>query len=145
MGAAVAFLPSCVYKQDQVHIQLKNLQISPEQEKLLTALGDQVIPKTTSPGSSELGLQFFALKIADDCFDAETRKQFSAGLTAYQDALKKDGSLTLQKAAEDEKLKGFVNGYKSLIIKGYMQSEYYMTKVVPYKLIPGPYRGCVPA
>ncbi|MFT4023804.1 MAG: gluconate 2-dehydrogenase subunit 3 family protein [Flavihumibacter sp.] len=131
MGAAVAFMPSCVYKQDKVSIQLKHLQINPDQEKMLALLADEVIPKTGTPGAADLGLHLFALKMADDCFNEENRQQFAGSLKAFTEAKAKNGSLTLQQAADDAALKDFANAYKSLIVRGYTQSEYYMTKVVP--------------
>ena len=144
MGAALAFMPSCVYKQDKLSIQLKRLQINPDQEKMLAALADEVIPKTGTPGGSDLGLHLFALKIADDCFNDANLQPFAGGLKAFTAAKAKNGALTLQQAADDAALKDFANAYKSLVVRGYTQSEYYMTKVVPYKLIPGGYKGCVP-
>ena len=144
MGAAVAFMPSCVYRQDKLSIQLKRLQLNPDQEKMLASLADEVIPKTDTPGGSDLGLHLFALKIADDCFHEENLQKFAGGLKAFTAAKAKNASLTLQQAAEDAALKDFADAWKSLVVRGYTQSEYYMTKVVPYKLIPGGYKGCVP-
>ncbi|GAO45529.1 hypothetical protein FPE01S_06_00200 [Flavihumibacter petaseus NBRC 106054] len=144
MGATVAFLPSCVYRQDQVHMQLKHLQINPDQEKLLASLADEIIPATQTPGATDLGLHFFALKMVDDCYDSVGRDQFMSGFKAFAENRSADNALTLEKAAADQKMAGFVNGYRSLIVRGYKQSEYYMTKVVPYKLVPGGYKGCIP-
>lgn len=144
MGAAIAFMPSCVYKQDKLSIQLKRLQISPDQEKMLASLADEVVPTTNTPGAADLGLHLFALKMADDCFDDASLQKFSAGLKQFTEAKSKKATLRLQQAADDAALKDFALMYKSLIVRGYTQSEYYMTKLVPYQLIPGGYKGCVP-
>lgn len=144
MGAAVAFLPSCVYKQDQVSIRLKHLQIRPEDEKLLASLADEIIPATTTPGGKDLGLHLFALKMVDDCFPETDRNTFSEGLHAFAAAKAKNSATTLQQVADEEALKNFAGQYKSLVVHGYTQSEYFMTKVIPYKQIPGGYKGCVP-
>ncbi len=144
IGGTVAFLPSCVYKQDQVHIQLKHLQVGPGQEKLLASAADEIIPSTDTPGASDLGLHLFALKMIDDCYDQQGREAFQQGLKAFAAKKESDEKWNLQAAMNDPAMEPFAKTWRSLIIRGYTQSEYYMTKLVPYQLIPGGYRGCVP-
>lgn len=145
MGAGIAFLPSCVYKQDQVSIQLKKIQINPKQEKFLTALAAAIIPVTDSPGATELGAHLFALKMVDDCMNKEEQDVFMAGLKALQGETADPATLmeAAEKADNKEQV-GFLRNYRRLVVQGYTQSQYVMTNLLPYELVPGKYYGCVP-
>lgn len=157
MGATVAFLPSCVYQQDQVSIQLKKIQINPEGEKFLKALAGAIIPEGDTSGAAAVGAHLFALKMVDDCFSQKDQQQFTAGMKSMQAFTRDHLSGNLETAApqelvslleaagkDDEDRQAFLRSYRQLVIQGYMQSEYVMTNLVPYKLIPGKYQGCVP-
>lgn len=159
MGAGIAFLPSCVYKQDQLSIQLKKIQITPDQEKLLFSLANAIIPPGDSPGAADLGAHLFALKMVDDCFNKEEQEKFVRGLKAMQDHLRKNGAdvlnekeeagklsllKTVSQKSDNNEIPGFLDPFRRLVVFGYTQSEYVMTNLIPYKLIPGKYHGCVP-
>ncbi|MBC6492579.1 gluconate 2-dehydrogenase subunit 3 family protein [Flavihumibacter stibioxidans] len=145
MGAGIAFLPSCVYKQDQVSIQLKKIQINPKQEKFLTALAAAIIPATDTPGATELGAHLFALKMVDDCMTKESQDAFMAGLKSLQ-AEEPDPAklMTAAEAADNKEQLAFLKDYRRLVVQGYTMSEYVMTNLLPYQLVPGKYYGCVP-
>ena len=50
---------------------------------------------------------------------------------------------TLSKASDADD-QGFVRLAKNLTIRGYLSSEYVMTKLTGYEMAPGRYYGCVP-
>lgn len=145
IGAGLAFMPSCVYKDGKVSIQLQNIQINPDQESFLKQLADAIIPPTDTPGAAELGSHLFALKMVDDCFEKQEQSTFIAGLKKLQG--KEPDPAALMSAAEQEKDEdelAFMKAYRRLVIQGYTQSEYVMTNLLPYQLVPGKYYGCVP-
>jgi len=145
VGAGLAFMPSCVYKEGKVSIQLKSIQINPDQESFLKHLADAIIPPTDTPGAAELGSHLFALKMVDDCFEKQEQSRFIAGLKKLQG--KEPDPADLMSAAEQEKDEdalAFLKAYRRLVIQGYTQSEYVLTNLLPYQLVPGKYYGCVP-
>ncbi len=145
VGAGLAFLPSCVYKEGKVSIQLQNIQINPDQESFLKQLADAIIPPTDTPGAAELGSHLFALKMVDDCFEKKEQSTFMAGLKKLQG--KEANPAALMSAAEQEKDEdalAFMKAFRRLVIQGYTQSEYVMTNLLPYQLVPGKFYGCVP-
>lgn len=159
MGAGVAFLPSCVYKQDKLSIQLNRIQIKPDQERFLFALANCIIPKTDTPGAADLGAHLFALKMVDDCFEQPLQQKFISGLTAFQKLAVKQLGKPFEEVTAPEQLKflqatvkdaadpgisSFLNDFKRLVTRGYTQSEYVMTKLLPYKLVPGKFKACIP-
>jgi hypothetical protein len=159
MGAGVVLVPSCVYRQDKLSIRLNTIQINPEQEKLLSVLANLIIPPTDTPGAADLGAHLFALKMVDDCAMPEQQQPFIAGLQAFQQqaAEQLPGGLAGVAAGEQKKfldaafasekdanLQLFLKEFRRLVTRGYRQSEYVMTKLLPYQLVPGPYKACIP-
>lgn len=153
----MAFLPSCVFQQDKLSIQLKNLSITPKDEAFLKSFAATLIPANEGPGAAELGIHLFALKMADDCLGKEEQAAFTKGLKDLQVLAEKELGASfdaadpakrlafLQKTAEGkDEVASFVNQLRGQITRGYTQSEHYLTKVRPYKLVPGKYKSCIP-
>ncbi|MBA4139301.1 MAG: gluconate 2-dehydrogenase subunit 3 family protein [Segetibacter sp.] len=47
------------------------------------------------------------------------------------------------KKDDTDDVTAFVKNMKRLTLQGYMTSQYYLTKVQPYKLVPGKFEGCI--
>jgi hypothetical protein len=137
-------------------ILLKNLQISTDQEKLLAELAETIIPKTSSPGAKDLSAHLFALKMIDDCRSKEDQDRFIEGLKAFEKMAGKDfARQSMQERAKileplekdkdaKEPAAAFYRTMKRLTIQAYTSSEYFLTKVQVYEMVPGRYHGCVP-
>jgi hypothetical protein len=141
MGAGVVLVPSCVYRQDKLSIRLNTIQINPEQEKLLSVLANLIIPPTDTPGAADLGAHLFALKMVDDCAMPEQLPGGLAGVAAGEQKKFLDAAFASEK---DANLQLFLKEFRRLVTRGYRQSEYVMTKLLPYQLVPGPYKACIP-
>lgn len=155
-------LPACAADPKKVSITLNRLKISGDEETLLADLAETFIPATDTPGAKAVGAHLFALVMVDDCQPAERQEKFLRGMRSFnqicqEKAGKKfssasiDERLNILKAIEEnmkdlsEETKTFYEGTKHYILQGYRQSEYFLTKVKPYKLVPGPvFKGCVP-
>lgn len=153
-AGSLAFLP-----------YLSSCQDSVEQANLVLAeLGETIIPETTTPGSKTLGLHNFVRKMIEDCGDEEQQKLFGKGLVAFESRFKRSNDIIFENATptqrseflktieagelevtderefeEKEIIERFYSLVKSLTIRGYKNSKYYMTEVVPYELVPGRY------
>lgn len=124
----------------------------------LKSMVDTIIPKTDTPGAAELGVDKFVQKMITDCYDKKAQDNLSAGIARLDVigtdlygkpfmVLSKDRKLSmldgLQKnGTADEK--AFLAMVKNLTIQGFMSSEYVMTNITHYELVPGRYHGCVP-
>lgn len=162
-GAAI-ILPHCTSKEaaTEATIKLHKLQVSGQQENLLATMTEALIPKTDTPGAKELNIHQFVLRMMDDCFDADAQKKFMTGLGQAQkmladktgkdaedctpadiQALFKDieASKTAAPAQGDDDLKAFYESFRQLTIRGYLGSEYVMTNVFGYQMIPGKFTG----
>ncbi len=163
MGATAAILlPSCISDPKKVSIALSNLKISGDEEELLAAMAETIIPETDKPGAKTTGAHLFTLVMVDDCADAETREKFLKGMRSFDDACRKlagkgfldstaDERLELLKLVEqnidnmDNSVRRFYQTTRRHVIQGYLSSSYFMTEVKTYELVPGAdFKGCVP-
>lgn len=160
VSAGALLIPSCMDDKTKSAVLLKNFTLSGEQEKMLEELSSTIIPTTQTPGAKEAGAHLFALKMLDDCFKKEDRKRFLKGMQSFEQSAKEKFNATFIKLddkqrsallqgfeeSKDEKNEGrfFYATVKRLTIQAYTSSQYYLTKVHVYELVPGRYHGCVP-
>ncbi|RVU00739.1 gluconate 2-dehydrogenase subunit 3 family protein [Mucilaginibacter limnophilus] len=141
-------------------IQLKNVTVTPAQEKLLANICETIIPKTTTPGAKDLNLHLFVLTMLDDCYSKADQDAFAKGLEQFEKlaaqtnskpfalwpAAQRETLLTSleQKNDQPAELNRFYRIVKDKTIQGYTQSQYFMTKQVVYELVPARYLVNVP-
>lgn len=127
------------------------------QKQILSDLVGTIIPKTNTPGATELNVQRFVELMVQDCFDDNVKKQLSSGLDQLDQEARKQVAGGFSKLNAGQKLalvkdwsgrkdseqQSFVNSVKNLTIQGYQTSEYYMTNVSRYELVPARFHGCV--
>lgn len=159
-GGAVLLLPACMNDEGAVSISLKNISITPKEETLLAEMAEAIIPATGTPGAKALNLHQFVLKMFDDCYDQAQQQQLISGLRKLNDFADETKGKPFLKLSTEQKpellraiansksaateLKVFLAETRRWVIKGYSTSEYVMTKLVPYELVPGRFHGCVP-
>jgi hypothetical protein len=160
ISAGVVLIPSCMQDKSKSAILLRNMSIDADQEKLLEELSETIIPKTSTPGAKDVSAHLFVLKMLDDCYKKEDQEKFIRGLGQFEDLAKKKLSHSFLKSTVEEResllndienrkeqnedLAFFYYNVKSLTIRGYTTSQYYLTNVQVYELVPSRYHGCVP-
>lgn len=156
MAGGIAIFPSCSNDPAKASIQLTNIDISADQEALLAAIAECIIPKTSNaPGARDLNLHLFTMKMVDDCHSKDDQLKFAASLrvmdkmsmfTELEDAKRKS---FIENLLEDEKapeeLRVFMKITKQRVIQGFTNSKYLMTDLKQYELVPGRYNGYFPA
>jgi hypothetical protein len=96
----------------------------------------------------------------DDCYKKDDQQKFVRGLQAFEKRAKKELDRSFIEASPAERsslLKGiesekdskddlafYYSTVKRLTIQAYTTSEYYMTNVQVYEMVPSRYHGCVP-
>lgn len=163
--AGAMILPSCVQQAKEATIALKNIIINSDQELLLAEIAETIIPATDIPGAKALNLHHFILRMVDDCHDEESQKQFVSGLSLIEKAVKEKLNKPFEecspeerkqilleieqknKAAKDgekkEDLPVFYSITKRYTSQAFLSSEYVMTNVLKYNMVPGRFEGCV--
>ena len=160
LSAGSALLPSCLQEEKKASVALKNFKINGNDEEIISAVSDTIIPQGKTPGAKDVGAYQFALMMMDDCYSPEDQQQFLKGLKEFDAFSKKTINKSFAKAIpverekvlqniEDKKeipenVAFFYNNMKRLTIEGFTQSKYYLTQVHVYELVPGKFYGCVP-
>lgn len=148
-AGGMALIPSVLKGAGSASIALTHLEVSADQEKLLAEIAEVIIPKTNTPGAKALGLHLFVLKMIDDCYEKTVRQKFLAGLKSFEGldvpVIKQLATeLNFGRSGASEDTKSFFRLMKQQTINGYMNSEYVMTKLVLWELVPGRYNGYFP-
>ncbi|WP_374950897.1 gluconate 2-dehydrogenase subunit 3 family protein [Mucilaginibacter sp.] len=101
---SVAVLPSCLNdNKGKPVIALKTLKIDADQENLVTNLAETILPKTTTPGAKDLGINLFIFKMLDDCTNKQQQDMFMAGLKEFDDAVNKKYNKTFNECTQQER------------------------------------------
>ena len=163
--AGAMILPSCVQQVKQATIPLKNIIINGDQELLLAEIAETIIPATDIPGAKALNAHHFVLKMIDDCHDKESQQQFVAGLSQVEKTVKEKLGKPFEESTPEERknflreleqknkeakegekkedLPAFYSMTKRYTTQAFLSSEYVMTNVFKYNMIPGRFEGCV--
>ena len=172
LSGGLMLVPSCDFSREEILHAYDQLNVTADAKALLQKLCNTIIPSDEEhPGAEELAMSDFVLVMLNDCYGPEDQKKFMNGLQrlntfAFEQARQNFLSMSQSHAeelvksiidhppAEDqdahedisnfEDVRYLVQTTKSLTIQGFMASEYIMTQVMPYHLVPGPFHGKVP-
>lgn len=155
-------------------LAFKPVFFSEDQARLISALAEIIIPKTTTPGAIDVGVPGFIDTMLKEVYPKEEQDKFLKGLTDFDaDAHETYGDsfaacdaeqrTALVKKHHDAVFAGKVEGapsgwwnaggsgdkpfilqVKELTILGFFTSKPGATQVLQYSPVPGPYKGCVP-
>lgn len=168
--AGIVFLaPGCDFSKQNILRAYGNLQITSKEKVLLSTICDVIIPSGDGiKGAKDIQVEDFILVMVNDCYDPDYQLRFTGGLRRFQQYVKDSTGNKFQRLSpseseiivlnlleisyeeaeaakevgEDEVLvQYFLKATKDLVVQGYMTSEYFMTEIMPYKLVPGPYKG----
>ncbi len=156
MGAMVA-LPAWASGWNAKNIQKAGL-LTIAEDDMLAEVVETLIPVTDTPGAKELNVHRFVQRVVADCYEPGTQKTLTDGLASLdkysQQTFKKPfvKSTPAQRIHilqglelnDEPSVKAFFPLVKNLTIQGYMNSEYVMTNITHYEMIPGRWHGCVP-
>lgn len=158
--AGYVLLPSCTGSGGEPeHEASGKIGLDAGDEANVAALCAALIPLKAFGGEMEsAGLHPFVLKMVADCENPENQQRFKTGLRQFSEMVKSKTGHSIKKstaadlmpvlqdleAARERKddLAFFYRLTKSLTIRGYKGSKFFLTQVQPYKLVPGKYQGC---
>ncbi len=139
------------------------LLFSKEQAILISAIVDQILPRTDTPGALDVGVDAFVDKMVAEVYTQSAKNLFLSGLNKFdQDSKERKGKLFSDLDSEtkydylysiDSQLQGlsyttspdekpFFLMIKELTLLGYFTSEEIMTKHLDYIPIPMQLVGC---
>ena len=155
VSAGIVLSPAFISCSSKQSVLYKNIIITEDQDTLLSLISETIIPKTKTPGASDTSVHEFCVKMIDDCLSKKDQEKFLKGLDQFNSMSKKgfasmDSSERLKFITELSERKSeddvdfFFKTTRGLTLRGYTSSEYFLTNVQGYKMIPGKYKGCVP-
>ena len=134
--------------------------LTPSHLALIGAVADTLIPRTNTPGATDVGVPSFVDVIVSENYTDADRAAFVAGLDAVEAQLRSGGTTSFVDLSLDargpaieamEKLTDRradpARTYwrlKGLIIHGYFTSEPVMKDVLHTEIMPGAYNGSAP-
>lgn len=166
-----AVLNGCTAKPDLVYVPKF---FSEDEARLMTAIAETILPRTTTPGAIDAGVPGFIDDMVGTVYGAEQQQRFRDGLRAFGEEAKKELSDNFEAASPEKQLefvkkknsdaltggsagssegwwsagagkpKPFFLEIKELTMLGFFSSEPGATKVLQYEQVPGPFKGCVP-
>ncbi len=159
VAAGLLVLPGCdTSGWKETAVQATDPLLSAKQEDLLAEIVETLIPTTDTPGAKELKVHAYVHKMVADCFEEDAQQALVKGLNqveklsdkkynkAFAAASMEERTAILEQMSQTEGTdqKEFFGLVKGLTIQGYMTSEYMMTNITKYEMVPGRYLGCVP-
>lgn len=155
-AGGIYLVPSCSGDPEKASIELTHFDLSADEEVLLAEIAEILIPKTTdAPGSKDLNLHLFTMKMVDDCHPPDEQQKFITALrTIHKEGLfikwdEEKRKKMIMDWLEDEKapeeLRVFMKITKHRVIQGFTNSKFLMSDLGQYELVPGRYNGYFPA
>ncbi|CAN5440586.1 hypothetical protein BH20BAC1_BH20BAC1_09710 [soil metagenome] len=158
--AGSTLIPGCLQDDNASATSYKNLKLKKDDEALLNSFSDTLVPKTTTPGAADVQASTFALMMVDDCFSPEEQLEFQNGFKEFKEYVNKNLDGPFEKSSQQDRqsllialeqnkeasedLISFYRTMKRYTLQAYTTSQYFLTEVQEYKLVPGRYYGCVP-
>lgn len=161
ISAGTAFLPTCKPADKRSALPYAHLPVDEEQQQLISEIAGTIIPEEGGPGAKTVAAPAFALQMLNDCYEQGDRDKFMAGMKAFGKNVKNKYDKSFAECSPSERqqiITGinnrkdskddatfFYTTLKQLTIRGYTNSEYYLTKIQVYKQVPGKFKASVPA
>jgi hypothetical protein len=154
-GGILAFTACHNKDQKAITDAYSKLGISETEQNFVHALGESIIPSDPQvKGSSDLNLGSFVLLMVNDCMSQDDQTKYVKGLRTFKKSVEK---LKLKDQAlldaittgingdennpEEMPIRVFLSRTKEYLIQGFITSQYFMTEIMPYQMIPGKFNG----
>ena len=145
-------LEGCSEKKTPIWAPLK---LAEKQRDLISALADQIIPPTDTPGASDAGVPVFIEVLLKDVFQLQDARKLLDDLGRFNKNCKTETGHEFLECTSDQKknwMEVVINAahedhkifmqMKDLMIGAYFTSEIGMTQNLNYLPIPGKFEAC---
>ncbi len=152
----LTFLQSC---QNQIVNTRDLMVLNDNQDSLIKAIADTILPRTASPSASDVKVDRFIDLLLHDVFDEEVRQKFLLGLSQFDENCESITGNRFLKLTETEQytylekidkeimeqeydeLVPFYYTFKHLVITSYFTTEQGIKQNLNYMPVPGAYIG----
>lgn len=135
-------------------------KLEPALREFLSLLGERILPRTDSPGATDVDAAGFVERLLADWYPDDERARFLAGLDAIADRARSAHGRPLAELDEPaqvafltaldgesgalETAPGAFARVKGLVIYAYVTAEVVRNEVLHTHIIPGRFDGCIP-
>ena len=154
LTGGVLLFPSCLRSDEDRIIEYNNFDLNESQILLMAKLSEFILPLKENPLAKDERLHLFVIKMVDECLMFDEQKYFVSGIKELQSFIdeKYNSSSTfdfskhielitkLERQEFESNISNFYKIFKKQLINGYLNSAFFMTHVIEYKLIPGNYQ-----
>ena len=156
-STATIFLTSCADRNVAEFLVDGHLDLNRNHKKYLAKISETILPLNGISENMQDSVSFI-MTMLNDCTSAEDLQDYVTGFEQYK-LLMQENKLkikkadpqetidlitsTLKSATPQKELIHFITTTKNLSVENLKTSEYYLTKVQDYKMIPDAYQGCV--
>lgn len=159
LTGGVVLIPACDFSEKSILQAYENLKITVAQKEQLARIVHTIFPGKVLKSAEELQLTDFVLVMCNDCLDDTQQETFVTGLREWEsfsetnygkqfsrmDAAQAEDSLRKTLVIEGDKeadtARSFISTTKRFALQGYLNSEYFMTEIKPYELVPARFYG----
>ncbi len=156
--AGVALSPAWLTLVERARPAAQAAYLTSGQAALARAIADRIIPRTDTPGASDVGVPAFIDLLYGEFMTDGERQMLTSGLDAVEAAStavhgaafrtltpdQQDALLRGIARAEEGRDQGFFRLFRSATLLGYFTSEEVGRNVLHYDPIPGRYDSCIP-
>ncbi|MEX2512595.1 MAG: gluconate 2-dehydrogenase subunit 3 family protein [Cyclobacteriaceae bacterium] len=162
LTGGATLLPACDFSEESILAAYKQLNITASHKALIKKLTNTIFPGVNLIKAEEIQLEDFVLVMSNDCLNEDQQEAYVKGLKQF-DGFCKDNfdkkftdmgqieaenafrkSLEIESGNEKEEVEAirhFLATTKRFAIQGYLNSEYFMTEIQPYELVPARFIG----
>lgn len=159
LTGGVVLIPACDFSEESILQAYENLKITASEKELLTRIIHTIFPGNVLKSGEALQLPDFVLVMCNDCLNDTQQETFLTGLRKWElfskthfgtefsqmDATQAENSLRKTLVMDGDKeadaARGFISTTKRFALQGYLNSEYFMTEIKPYELVPARFYG----
>lgn len=157
--AGAAFSPAWLSFVDRARpLYAQAVHLTTPRLALVTAIADRILPRTDTPGASDVGVPMFIDALYGEFMTPEERQMLTAGLDAVDaesQARHRTSFGTLSAAQQDDILRAIARAeegqpsgpfrlFRSATVLGYFTSEQVGRNVLNYDPVPGRFDACIP-
>ncbi|MFO7826147.1 MAG: gluconate 2-dehydrogenase subunit 3 family protein [Cyclobacterium sp.] len=161
LTGGIITIPACDFSEEAILQAYQNLNITASQKALLTRITNTIFPGTTLKKAEDLQLQDFVLVMCNDCLQENQQQSFVNGLKQWDefsqqnfgkafskmdqataaDAIRQTMAMEAEPGSKTTEMGRFLAITKQFALQGYLNSEYFMTEIKPYELVPARFFG----
>ena len=161
ISAGAVVFPRCKPTENESAIPVfDNLSIDTNQFNLLQEISEQMLPKNGIEITTNEPTNEFILNMVSDCSSTEESERYVKGLSQLADLIQVNYNTSFTELPKEKKqslfqylsdikdmknpLKHFFDTTLYYTKEHFVGSEYFLTKQMDWKFLPGEYKGCEP-